>query len=409
MILKEPTLQELQQEDEDKLLSKIENMNQLYKNNLKDEFISAASDLYNSQISPSDLKNLGNKRFNVLDTPEESESDFLYCNKKDQLGSHEPTISKSDMCKNMNVDSENLDCSATASTNFSENIILQNLYVPCETLKIIVIGDKAVGKSHFINKLNDESNGTNNYKEEYDGLGVSTKSKHVYIPTLSLEIKKIFYKNRAIEINNEYQSNNYNARQEKMVQLEIWDTNFNILTSNIIKTYYKLCNGFMVITDISNLESIKFAEKQIENIINLATYNANIVLIANIKNGINCDEYHESFEYMKYISERFKLSPSYINIEEYSPSSDPIMENFINNLILKKQGSTSTSTKKIDSNKCNDSIERKKLNQIKESNQINSNGISNGIIMNENFIFNKSTKTHSTALSSKNGNSCYLL
>ncbi len=214
------------------------------------------------------------------------------------------------------------------STNF-ENIVTQNLYLSEDTIKLIVIGEKAVGKTFFVERIYESSfdyspckiqqtptqeNTYNNINYNNDYLNIKRK----YNPTTSLEIKKMI-----VHIMN------------KFARLEIWDTNEKIINSSLITTYYKLCHGIILICDIASIESIKFIEKQFDLIISTRE-NSNIFLIANIKNDVDVNEYYDNLIFLNYLCEKYMIKPDYISLSEYDFQKDYIIQKFFNNCIIKK-------------------------------------------------------------------------
>jgi DNA replication protein DnaC len=98
------------------------------------------------------------------------------------------------------------------STQFSNNsveLLSDNFYAYDKVIKIMLMGNKGVGKTILLTSL---LNLLNNDKDE-----IQTK------PTLSLEISKKIYKLR-----------------DNLINLEFWDTNEQILLSPIIKSIFIL-------------------------------------------------------------------------------------------------------------------------------------------------------------------------
>ena len=106
-------------------------MNQTFKNNKKQNIMDALSELYNKEnlISP-------NTR-----------------NTNESLGS---TNSGSVYIRDSTVQDSSGD--KFLIPEGKENLILQNLKISDEVLKLIVIGDKSVGKSYLIRKICDMTN-----------------------------------------------------------------------------------------------------------------------------------------------------------------------------------------------------------------------------------------------------------
>jgi GTPase SAR1 family protein len=473
--MREPTLEELEKLEEEKLISRLENMNKSFKNKNKKDFISAVTELYtstsgvilanNDNVTSSNpslstlaskgaLMSLKNKRSHSFDTIEGVEFDFNYDNSKSNNNRKKKALEKEtekeigkeigkDIEKEIEKDIEkdtsaflsnvtesstslnfpesteanpsnkftsNNSLASSNSTNFTlssvsslsssnalrtdistsqstirpnmssdniENIIMQNLSIHDETIKLMVIGDKAVGKTLFIDNLctgnnninnkediisNNSSNNSSNNNNSYNNLLNVNKDKnknnshtpipsvtYPYKPTQTLEIKRFIF-----------------STLNKLIKIELWDTNINILNSPIIKTYFKLCHGFILTCDISNLESIKFLEKQIENIINFSTFsNDNLILYANIKDEVNTENYFENFNYLNSMIEKFNSNANananpnsssrnnlinFVNFREINIKIDLKFQRFINSCLIKKVGkgrNSRTGSKKI--------------------------------------------------------------
>ena len=129
------------------------------------------------------------------------------------------------------------------------DFIEQNVNTFDEIVKLIVIGAKNVGKSTFINKL------TNSPSKQNDVT---------YSPTSSLEIKKVI-----------------KSFGESKVKIELWDTNENIIKSSLIKTYYQIAGGFIIIVDSKT--NFDFIKKQMELIQTVTDSDANFYILYNTK------------------------------------------------------------------------------------------------------------------------------
>ena len=229
--LKQQSLAEMEQEEEMELCKAIRDINIEYKMQSKHERSSSGSDFDNSSEEENE-DNIANTEFDL--------SPMYNKGKKGNVTE-----------KNSNGSENSFHSSNTLST-FSntylqedkEIFISQNLIVYDELLKLIVIGNKSVGKSTFIKKLiNEESNG----------------------PTMALEINKTI-----VNVNN------------KKVKLEFFDTNTQIINSSIIKTYYKISQGYIAIIDsYQNVDNLLWLKKQIEEIHSAKTFHAKLFLIVN--------------------------------------------------------------------------------------------------------------------------------
>jgi GTPase SAR1 family protein len=111
-----------------------------------------------------------------------------------------------------------------------KNLVFHNVKNYDKLVKIMIIGEKEVGKTLFLNKIINK----NFINEKYSS-------------TEFLNIKKI-----NTVINN------------KNVKLEFWDSNVNFLNSILIKTYYKIANAFVII--VNEKSDFKFIEKQVREI-----------------------------------------------------------------------------------------------------------------------------------------------
>lgn len=305
---KEKTLEELEQIDEANLMNRLDDMNMSFKNKNKKNFLIAVSDLLSENTKTFNFLHKSKRSFSF----DSIENISLNINLQEYgLDSFNSISSGLNFTNSIN---------SSMSTNFSnytiENILKQNLIVTDRIIKLIIVGDKAVGKTLFAKKL------------------FNCNIDKNYEPTQSLEIKK-----GAVYIN------------DTPILLELWDTNSNIVNSHLIKTYYKICNGFILICDVSNIDSIKFIEKQIENIINFSSNTYNIHLMANIKNDCNTDQYFFNLNYLSNLVENINIKVNYINLDEFSVERDIPLCKFINNTNLKNK--------------------RKKSNKRKSANQTN--------------------------------------
>jgi GTPase SAR1 family protein len=320
MILKRPTLEEVTLLEEEKLLSSLQSLNMSFKNKNKKEFVSALTDIVydNSSQYMADERNKGksmvlsskihkSRRSQSFDDLEDLEINFTLNNK---------TLNESI--------SNNSNCSK--STNFNsqnyykiENIISQNLKYTDEILKFVIIGDKACGKSTFMNNICEESASDYSHLTSYEKESQNHIKIQSYVPTRSLEIKRYNFKS----IN-------------KLVKLEFWDTNVNILSSPIIKTYYKICNGFVLICEIGNFESIMFMENKIKNLLNMLKVNDNIIVFANIKDDTNPEVYFENLDYLKSLEDKYSLKINFVNFHEIKISKLIKFCKFVDQCLIKK-------------------------------------------------------------------------
>ena len=140
-----------------------------------------------------------------------------------------------------------------------ENFINQNVITYDDSIKLIVLGEKRVGKSLLVQKLIS--------KENYD---------YEYKPTTALDIKKTI-----LDINN------------KKIKLEMIDTSSSMLNSDIIKTYYQLANGFVIVSDIQ----MSCVNEKITKIRKAVGIDANILLVINESEQNDKERYVNVKEY----------------------------------------------------------------------------------------------------------------
>jgi hypothetical protein len=199
--------------------------------------------------------------------------------------------------------SPEVDCLSTQSTyGFDMSMILlkENFYAYDHTIKIMLIGNKSVGKTTFLNNILTRLNQLATDKT------IAQFQKDNLKPTISLEIIK-----RLLKINN------------KIINLEFWDTNEQVLTSPIIKSnsnltlaYMKICNSFILVCDPSSEASINFIERQMDNIIKFSI-NANLIMIGNKSRGVE--------KPLNDISERYNIP--FCNMEAFGIS---MLEAYLN-------------------------------------------------------------------------------
>jgi hypothetical protein len=117
--------------------------------------------------------------------------------------------------------------------------------------------------------------------------------------------------------------------------------------------YFKICNCFILICELSNFESIKFIEKQYAGVIKNS--NNNILLIANIKQNVD----QASLEYLNDFCEKNFLKPHFVNLVEYDNKTDRVFEKFINNSLVKKTGQKDRRSRKNSEIKYSNSVDAK--------------------------------------------------
>jgi hypothetical protein len=82
----------------------------------------------------------------------------------------------------------------------------------------------------------------------------------------------------------------------------------------VILAYLKICEGFILICNSEKEESVKFIEKQIENIINLSPYYANFVVLVNKRKKEKIKKRIK--EQLRNLSERYGVQVSIVNLNE---------------------------------------------------------------------------------------------
>lgn len=231
------------EEDEDYLIGNLANINESIRSKDKYSFLENISNFYHKNIRDYNDKNIQKikeikERQKKFQEKKEEENKLNSINDNNNLNLNslnknnsleESKIARSfsfqsiqnldinfnDFAKKFDILSINSKCS-TISSNFAVNspinfflkdpILSQNILQAQATIKILIIGDKQVGKSFFVNKF---------LKKEINSRD--------YIPTDSLEISKsIIY------------------LVNKSVKLEIYDTNKQILESQLFKSMNKI-------------------------------------------------------------------------------------------------------------------------------------------------------------------------
>lgn len=225
------------EQDEDYLIGSLANINQSIRSKDKNLFLENISNFYHKNIRDYNDKNI--KKIKEI---KERQKKFLEkkekenktnnatgdnLNNNNNFSQEESKIARSfsfqsiqnldinfnDFAKKFDILSINSKCSTHSSNFFTKSpanffindpILSQNILQAQATIKILIIGDKQVGKSYFVNKFLKKEG---NQKE--------------YVPTDSLEISKsIIY------------------LVNKCVKLEVYDTNKQILDSQLFKSIF---------------------------------------------------------------------------------------------------------------------------------------------------------------------------
>ena len=179
---RENTLEEQEKIEEEELLSSLQNLNTFYKEKDKHEFLNSLT--YLSK----------NSSFNLLSYPKEKISKnkrpFSF-NSKENVDFDFDVINQSKV--------NDLSNGSTNDSNF-KTLILQNLEICEDVIKIMIMGDKQTGKTFLISKL-------------------LSQGMMSFIPTQNLEIY-----NKVHEIFGKY------------VKLEFFDTCAKILNDSLFKS-----------------------------------------------------------------------------------------------------------------------------------------------------------------------------
>ena len=183
------------------------------------------------------------------------------------------------------------------------DFIEQNVNTFDEIVKLIVIGAKNVGKSTFINKL------TNSTSKQNDVT---------YSPTSSLDIKKVI-----------------KPLEDSKVKIELWDTNENIIKSSLIKTYYKIAGGFIIIVDSKT--NFDFIKKQMELIQTVTDSDANFYILYNTKGSNGQDSVEELDVDTKAkiinLQNQFMSEVQVMNVNDFSFEKEVQFKSFLRTII----------------------------------------------------------------------------
>ena len=174
------------------------------------------------------------------------------------------------------------------------SFIEQNISLYDEVVKLLVIGEKSVGKSTLIQRITEEDN---------DEL----------TPTTSFEIKKCI-----------------KSINDRKVKIELWDTNENIINSPLIQTYFKITDGFIIIID-SNTK-YEYIHKQMELIHNVTYSNAKFYLVNNAKEKDKTTE-----KVIERLKEDFEFEYDICNLNKFSFNKNNRVSLFIRNVLNSKK------------------------------------------------------------------------
>lgn len=180
MNLRENTLEELEKLEEEELLKNVRNLNYFYRDNDKEEFLNILTNLNKNLLNSYLINDLNEKQY----TP------------KRHFSSNSVENLDLNLLNNSNL---NLSDVSTNDSNF-ESLILQNLELFEDVIKIMVVGEKNTGKSSLISQL------------------LSHQKSH-YFPTKYLEIQSKIH-----------------MILGKLIKIEFFDTCTKILNDPIISS-----------------------------------------------------------------------------------------------------------------------------------------------------------------------------
>ncbi len=121
-------------------------------------------------------------------------------------------------------------------------------------LKLILLGDTSVGKTNLLLRF--------------------TKNK--FIKTKKTIMTDFFSEKFEVDYNN----------TKQLIKIQFWDTAGQELYDSICKTFYKKCNGVMLVFDITNRDSFKNIEKWRREVeANLNIEEVPILLVGNKKDS----------------------------------------------------------------------------------------------------------------------------
>lgn len=162
--------------------------------------------------------------------------------------------------------------------------------------KIILLGDSNVGKSSLVQRY------------------VNDDFSHKFTVTVGTDYKCKLLK-------------------EKNIKISMWDTAGQEKYGDIIKSYYKNCDCYIVLFDITNQESFIHLEKWLENIKYYSCNDNNFIVIVGTKKDLN-----KSRTVSKNEIENFVIKNNFEYFEISSKNNDNIdmLFNHIIDIFIKK-------------------------------------------------------------------------
>lgn len=216
------------------------------------------------------------------------------------------------------------------------SFLCQNISDFDEIIKLIIIGQKKVGKTLFIKKIvsSNSNNNNNNNSHNYN--------LNEYNPTFSLEIIKTI-----------------KTISNQKIKIEFWDTCETILNSDIIKTYYKISNGFIII--INKDTDMNFITKTFDIINHTIQRDIHFLLI------YNDDQYKANSAYI--FNEDFEDKTSITNIPKHIIESlNKLMQVYLLTILIVNLALVDIEKQKPFINYINDLLRTKSLTKFKSVN-----------------------------------------
>jgi hypothetical protein len=211
------------------------------------------------------------------------------------------------------------------------SFLCQNISDFDEIIKLIIIGQKKVGKTLFIKKMISNKTSFNYNLNEYN-------------PTFSLEIIKTI-----------------KTISNQKIKFELWDTCETILNSDIIKTYYKISNGFIII--INKETDMNFIVKTLDIINHTIQRDIHFFIIYNdeLYNSNNAYIFNEDFD--------DKLSTTTVNIPKHIIESlNKLMQMYLLTIIIVNLSLIDIDKQRPFINFINDLIRAKSITKFKSVN-----------------------------------------
>ena len=266
-----------------------------------------------AELGASGHYTLEKKKQTILEQEEEAENNLH--DEINKVNSEIKQYNNLEFSSSMNQTNSKQPQELSNSQFFTQNIINYD-----DKVKIIIIGKEKVGKTLFINKLLNEDK--------------------ISKPTECLEIQKAYMKIENLS-----------------VMIELLDTNENIVNDTIIQAYYRICNGYIIIT--RNENDAEFISKQIEFIHSISSQ-PNILIILN-----TADKIPENYPFKNSVSNVIAL-----DISKYKKGENIDINKFLNSVLLDKKSESESSSHKVQ--KAPHEKEELCINKIREiTNRIN--------------------------------------